>query len=41
MTDGFRRKLHEYCLLDVTISTESGEDLARLRHRTIYQVGGG
>ena len=41
MTDGYRRKLHEYCLLDVTISTESGEDLARLRHRTIYQVGGG
>ena len=41
MTDGFRRKLHEYCLLDVTISSESGEDLARLRHRTIYQVGGG
>ena len=41
MTDGYRRKLHEYCLLDVTISDESGEDLARLRHRTIYQVGGG
>ena len=41
MTDGFRRKLHEYCLLDVTISTESGQDLARLRHRTIYQVGSG
>lgn len=41
MTDGYRRKLHEYCLLDVTISTESGQDLARLRHRTIYQVGGG
>ena len=41
MTDGYRRKLHEYCLLDVTISSESGEDLARLRHRTIYQVGGG
>ena len=41
MTDGYRRKQHEYCLLDVTISSESGEDLARLRHRTIYQVGGG
>ncbi len=41
MTDGYRRKLHEYCLLDVTISSETGEDLARLRHRTIYQVGGG
>ena len=41
MTDGYRRKLHEYCLLDVTISSESGEELARLRHRTIYQVGGG
>ncbi|MDE2987143.1 MAG: MaoC/PaaZ C-terminal domain-containing protein [Chloroflexota bacterium] len=41
LTDGYRRKLHEYCLLDVTISSESGEDLARLRHRTIYQVGGG
>ncbi|MCY4618327.1 MAG: hypothetical protein OXD50_07205 [Chloroflexi bacterium] len=41
VTDGYRRKLHEYCLLDVTISSESGEDLARLRHRTIYQVGGG
>ena len=41
MTDGYRRKQHEYCLLDVTISAESGEDLARLRHRTIYQVGGG
>ncbi len=40
MTDGYRRKLHEYCLLDVTISSESGEDLARLRHRTIYHVGG-
>ena len=40
MTDGYRRKRHEYCLLDVTISSESGEDLARLRHRTIYQVGG-
>ena len=41
MTDGYRRKLHEYCLLDVTISSESGEELARLRHRTIYAVGGG
>ena len=41
VTDGYRRKLHEYCLLDVTISSDSGEDLARLRHRTIYQVGGG
>ena len=41
MTDGYRRKQHEYCLLDVTISSESGQDLARLRHRTIYQVGGG
>lgn len=39
VTDGYRRKQHEYCLLDVTISSESGEDLARLRHRTIYQVG--
>ncbi len=39
MTDGYRRKQHEYCLLDVTISSESGEDIARLRHRTIYQVG--
>lgn len=39
MTDGYRRKLHEYCLLDVTISDESGRDIARLRHRTIYQVG--
>ena len=39
VTDGYRRKLHEYCLLDVTITSESGEDLARLRHRTIYQVG--
>jgi hypothetical protein len=41
VTDGYRRKQHEYCLLDVTISNESGEDIARLRHRTIYQVGGG
>ena len=41
VTDGYRRKQHEYCLLDVTISSESGEDLARLRHRTIYQVGDG
>ncbi|MXX31662.1 MAG: MaoC family dehydratase [Chloroflexi bacterium] len=41
VTDGYRRKEHEYCLLDVTISDESGEDIARLRHRTIYQVGGG
>ncbi len=39
VTDGYRRKQHEYCLLDVTISSESGQDLARLRHRTIYQVG--
>ena len=39
VTDGYRRKLHEYCLLDVTISDESGKDIARLRHRTIYQVG--
>ncbi len=41
VTDGYRRKQHEYCLLDVTISDESGRDIARLRHRTIYQVGGG
>ena len=41
VTDGYRRKQHEYCLLDVTISDESGQDIARLRHRTIYQVGGG
>ncbi len=41
VTDGYRRKQHEYCLLDVTISDETGRDLACLRHRTIYQVGGG
>lgn len=41
VTDGYRRKQHEYCLLDVTISDESGQDIARIRHRTIYQVGGG
>ena len=40
VTDGYRRKRHEYCLLDVTVSDESGRDIARLRHRTIYQVGG-
>ncbi len=40
VTDGYRRKEHEYCLLDVIISDESGKDIARLRHRTIYQVGG-
>ena len=39
VTDGYRRKLHEYMLLDVTISNEDGSDVARLRHRTIYQVG--
>ena len=41
MTDGYRRKAHEYCLADVTISSADGEELARLRHRTIYNVGGG
>ncbi len=39
VSDGFRRKQHEYMVLDVTISDESGVDVARLRHRTIYQVG--
>ena len=39
VSDGYRRKQHEYMVLDVTISDESGADVARLRHRTIYQVG--
>ena len=36
---GYERKGHEYALLDVTLSSQDGGDLARLRQTTIYQVG--
>lgn len=36
---GYERKGHEYAVIDVTLSSPDGQDLARLRQPTIYQVG--
>ena len=36
---GYERKGHEYAVLDVTLSSQDGRDLARMRQPTIYQVG--
>ena len=35
---GYERKGHEYAVLDVTLSSPDGRDLARLRQPTIYQA---
>ena len=36
---GYERKGHEYAVLDITLSSEDGRDLVRMRQPTIYQVG--
>ena len=38
IADGFERKGHQYLLLDLGLYGENGDELVRLRHRTIYQV---
>ncbi len=35
---GYERKGHEYAVLDVTVSSQDGQDLARMRQPTIYQL---
>ena len=35
---GYERKGHEYAVLDITLSSEDGRDLVRMRQPTIYQV---
>ncbi len=35
---GYERKGHEYAVLDVTLSSENGRELVRLRQPTIYQA---
>ena len=36
---GYERKGHEYAVLDITLSSQDGQDLVRMRQPTIYQVG--
>lgn len=36
--DTFERKGHRYAVVDVLLLAEDGQDLARFRHTTIYQV---
>ena len=36
---GYERKGHEYAVLDITLSSQDGRDLVRMRQPTIYQVG--
>lgn len=38
IAEGFQRKGHEYLLLDMGLYDADGEELVRIRHRTIYQV---
>ena len=35
---GYERKGHEYAVLDITLSSSDGRDLARMRQPTIYQL---
>ena len=38
LASGYERKGHEYAVIDLTISSEDGRDLVRMRQPTIYQV---
>ena len=38
IAEGFQRKDHEYLLLDMGLYDDAGDELVRIRHRTIYQV---
>ncbi len=39
LASGYERKGHEYAVIDLTITSEDGRDLVRMRQPTIYQVG--
>ena len=39
LESGYERKGHEYAVIDLTITSEDGRDLVRMRQPTIYQVG--
>ena len=39
LDSGYERKGHEYAVIDLTITSEDGRDLVRMRQPTIYQVG--
>ncbi|MCY3567433.1 MAG: hypothetical protein OXH38_02305 [Chloroflexi bacterium] len=38
LASGYERKGHEYAVIDLTITSEDGRDLVRMRQPTIYQV---
>ena len=38
LESGYERKGHEYAVIDLTITSEDGRDLVRMRQPTIYQV---
>lgn len=39
LDSGYERKGHEYAVIDLTLISEDGRDLVRMRQPTIYQVG--
>ena len=39
LASGYERKGHEYAVIDLTVASEDGRDLVRMRQPTIYQVG--
>ncbi len=39
LDSGYERKGHEYAIIDLTVTSEDGRDLVRMRQPTIYQVG--
>ena len=39
LESGYQRKGHEYAVIDLTITSEDGRELVRMRQPTIYQVG--
>lgn len=38
LASGYERKGHEYAVIDLTVTSEDGRDLVRMRQPTIYQV---
>ncbi|MYE05984.1 MAG: hypothetical protein F4Y04_01980 [Chloroflexi bacterium] len=39
LASGYERKGHEYAEIDLSVSSDDGRDLVRMRQPTIYQVG--
>ena len=39
LASGYERKGHEYAVIDLSLESEDGRELARMRQPTIYQVG--